>query len=62
MNADNQDFKYKELREEIIRIFYRVYNKQGYGFLENVYENAMMIELKKDGFPAVSQNVGHLIL
>ena len=54
MNADNQDFKYKELREEIIRIFYRVYNKQGYGFLENVYENAMMIELKKDGFPAVS--------
>ena len=27
MNADNQDFKYKELTEEIIRIFYRVYNK-----------------------------------
>ncbi len=34
MNADNQDFKYKELTEEIIRIFYRVYNKLGYGFLE----------------------------
>ena len=30
MNADNQDFKYKELAEEIIRIFYRVYNKLGY--------------------------------
>jgi len=28
MNADNQDFKYKELTEEIIRIFYRVYNKR----------------------------------
>nr|AAU84397.1 conserved hypothetical protein [uncultured archaeon GZfos9E5] len=55
MNADNQDFKYKELTEEIIRIFYRVYNKLGYGFLEKVYENAMMIELKKAGFPAVSQ-------
>jgi hypothetical protein len=30
----------------IIRIFYRVYNKRGllcYGFLEKVYENAMMI-------------------
>ncbi|MCK4397496.1 MAG: hypothetical protein KAV25_00720, partial [Methanophagales archaeon] len=27
MNADNQDFKYKELTEEIIRIFYQVYNK-----------------------------------
>nr|QNO51739.1 hypothetical protein LBHPMFOL_00008 [Methanosarcinales archaeon ANME-1 ERB6] len=34
MNADNQDFKYKELTEEIIRIFYRVYNKLGYGFLD----------------------------
>jgi len=34
MNADNQDFKYKELTEEIIRIFYRVYNKRGYGFLD----------------------------
>ncbi|MBE9541807.1 MAG: GxxExxY protein, partial [Proteobacteria bacterium] len=46
---------YKELTEEVIRIFYRVYNKLGYGFLEKVYENAMMIELKKAGFPAVSQ-------
>ncbi|MGB3459580.1 MAG: GxxExxY protein [Halobacteriota archaeon] len=55
MNADNQDFKYKELTEEIISIFYRVYNKLGYGFLEKVYENAMMMELKKAGFPAVSQ-------
>jgi len=45
MNADNQDFRYKELTEEIIRIFYRVYNKLGYGFLEKVNENAIMIEL-----------------
>ena len=29
MNADNPDFKYKELTEESIRIFYRVYNKLG---------------------------------
>jgi hypothetical protein len=28
MNADNQDFKYKELTEESIIIFYRVYNKR----------------------------------
>ena len=45
MNADDPDFKYKELTAEFIRIFYRVYNKRGYGFLEKVYENAMMIEL-----------------
>ena len=55
MNADNQDFKYTELTEEILRIFYRVYNKLGYGFLEKVYENAMMIELKNADIPAVSQ-------
>ena len=48
MNADNEDFKYKELTEKIIKIFYTVYNKLGYGFLEKVYEKAMMKELKKE--------------
>jgi len=33
MNTDLQDLKYKELTEKIIKIFYRVYNKLGYGFL-----------------------------
>jgi GxxExxY protein len=56
MNADYQDFKYKELTEKIIEIFYRVYNKLGYGFLEKVYENAMMIEFKKENISAVSQS------
>jgi hypothetical protein len=44
MNADIQDVKYKELMDRIIKIFYRVYNKLGYGFLEKVYENAMAEE------------------
>jgi len=56
MNADYQDFKHKELTEKIIKIFYRVYNKLGYGFLEKVYENAMMIEFKKEGISATSQS------
>ena len=56
MNADYQDFKYKELTEKIIEFFYRVYNKLGYGFLEKVYENAMMIEFKKENISAVSQS------
>lgn len=55
MNTDDQDIKYKELTEKIIGIFYKVYNKLGYGFLEKVYENAMMIEFKKEGIPAVAQ-------
>ena len=56
MNADYQDFKHKELTEKIIEIFYRVYNKLGYGFLEKVYENARMIEFKKENLSAVSQS------
>ena len=55
VNADYQDFKYKDITEKIIEIFFKVYNKLGYGFLEKVYENAMMIELKKEGIPALSQ-------
>ena len=45
MNADYQDFKYKELTEKIIKVFYKVYNKLGYGFLKKVYEKATEIEV-----------------
>ncbi|MEE8380799.1 MAG: GxxExxY protein [Thermodesulfobacteriota bacterium] len=56
MNADYQDFKYRELTERIINVFYKVYNKLGYGFLEKIYENAMMLELKKEGITSTSQS------
>lgn len=46
----------RKLTEKIIRVFYRVYNKLGYGFLEKVYENAMMIEFRKEGVSAVAQS------
>jgi len=52
MNADDADhrgFKHIELTEEIIKAFYKVYNILGYGFLEKVYENAMLIELTESG-------------
>ena len=55
MNIDYKESKYKELTEKIIGIFYKVYNNFGYGFLENVYENAIMIDFKKENIPAVSQ-------
>ena len=55
MNTDLQDLQYRELTEKIINIFYRVYNTLGYGFLEKAYENAMMIEFRKDGIHAVFQ-------
>ena len=55
MNTDYKDSKYTELTEKIIKVFYKVYNNLGYGFLEKVYENAMMLEFKKENIPAVSQ-------
>jgi len=41
--------KHADLTEKIIQVFYRVYNTLGYGFLERVYENAMLIELADIG-------------
>jgi GxxExxY protein len=55
MNTDLQDTKHSELTEKIIKFFYRVYNTLGYGFLEKVYENAMMIEFRVEDVPAISQ-------
>lgn len=55
MDTDFKDSKYQELTEKIIGIFYKVYNNLGYGFLEKVYENAMMLDFKKENIPAVSQ-------
>lgn len=42
-------YKHSELTEKIIGAFYDVYSKLGYGFLEDIYEKAMVIELKKRG-------------
>ena len=38
---------HEELTNKIISAFYNVYNALGHGFLEKVYENALVIELKK---------------
>lgn len=46
---------HKELTDRIIACFYRVYTNLGYGFLEKVYEHAMLIELNKNGLKAISQ-------
>ena len=48
--------KHKEITDNIIKIFYKVYNTLGYGFLEKIYENAMMIEFRKSCIPAESQS------
>lgn len=40
---------HKELTDQIIRAFYKVYNTLGYGFLENIFKNAMYLEMLKAG-------------
>lgn len=39
-----------DVTDEIISLFYKVYNSLGYGFLEQVYQNALYYELCKHGF------------
>ena len=48
-------YKHSDLTEKIIGAFYAVYSALGYGFLESVYEKALMIELKKHGLNAQAQ-------
>jgi GxxExxY protein len=55
MNTDYKEGKYRVLTERIIKVFYKVYNTFGYGFLEKVYENSLIIELKKAGIAAMPQ-------
>jgi GxxExxY protein len=39
----------EELTGNIIRIFYKVFNALGYGFLEQIYHNALILELTAAG-------------
>ena len=48
-------YKHSEITDKIIAAFYKVYNTLGYGFLEKVYENALAIELCKQGLEARAQ-------
>ena len=43
----NSNYLHSDITGKIIKAFFNVYNTLGHGFLEKVYENAMMIELKK---------------
>ena len=46
---------HKEITSAIISAFYTVYNTLGYGFLEKVYENALVLELEKRGLKVQTQ-------
>ena len=50
-----QTLRHSDNTETIIKGFYNVYNKLGYGFLENVYEKALFIELTSLGLKCLCQ-------
>jgi GxxExxY protein len=52
VSAENQ---HTELISRIIGAFFRVYNCLGYGFSEEVYENALVLELRKMNVQAEQQ-------
>jgi len=54
---NSESLLHKDITEEIINAYYFVYNELGFGFLEKVYENAMLIELKSRGFKVESQKI-----
>ncbi len=49
ISADERRYKYSELTEQVIGIFYDVYNELGFGFLEKAYEEAMVVVFKERG-------------
>jgi GxxExxY protein len=52
---DRATFPHRDLTEKIIGAFYDVYNELGFGFLESVYHNAMLIALSDLGLHVESE-------
>jgi len=46
---------HQEISDTILKSFYKVYNELGFGFLEKVYENALMIELRNNSLQCSQQ-------
>jgi GxxExxY protein len=55
MNADERRTELDELTEQVIGCAYEVSNTLGCGFLEKTYENALAIELRRNGLRVEQQ-------
>lgn len=55
MDPNNSNMLYKDLSYEIMAAVFEVHNTLGHGFLEKVYENALIAELLLRGISAVAQ-------
>ena len=55
MSVEEKEILYKELSYKITGLSLEVYNELGFGFLEKVYENALMILFRENGIKAEQQ-------
>lgn len=46
---------HKTITEDILKVYYDIYNELGCGFLEKVYQNSMYFELKSKGYKVEAQ-------
>jgi len=51
----NDNYKHSDITSLVLKAFFDVYNELGYGFLEKVYENALVIELENLGLEVEQQ-------
>jgi len=57
MNTDGHKSEIDQVTEKIIGCAFTVGNRLGCGFLEKIYENALVIELRKQGLRVAQQQI-----
>ncbi len=55
MGTNEREIVYKDLSYKIVGLAMEVHSKLGYGFLEKVYENALMLLFRREGIKAEQQ-------
>ncbi len=55
MGTNEKEIVYKDLSYKIVGLAMEVHSKLGYGFLEKVYENALMLLFRREGIKAEQQ-------
>ena len=55
MDTNEDEILYKDLSYKIVGLAMKVHSKLGYGFLEKVYENALMVLFRREGIEAKQQ-------
>lgn len=55
LNKNDDKIVHKDLSYKIIGLAMQVHKELGHGFLEKVYENAMMVLIRREGVKALQQ-------